>query len=273
MNRPIVLHVRSSPDDYVFLNTQDVLVSTLAHAETGAVKCYDAIDMPAFISLIQRAENASSLQMLPVMSGQAVIAEFSDGRMKVYENITRYLEIYCLKTEESPMAAVAVTSEAPPRPPTEEEIEQYMNSHEEGSKKIVQNYISHINMCIFSTNLVSIYNRVQKIPHGEQIPDVLRREAHNHARLTFYKCSIVPLRNAEDMGKIVSMMAIFDEAEIDDTRTILTQTVAPSSMILTLSRVQRRSRDREFTLHCLAILASLKFEEGSSRGRSSSMYQ
>lgn len=275
MERPVILHVRSSATDQNFASTSWTLICTLAVPRLDGVKCYDAADREIFESLLDSAENTSSLEILPTMTGQVVIAEFADGSMKAYENITRYLEIYPSVQLCSKVGCKIDHSKPLPTPPepTAADLEKLRTQHDDGVKKIVENYIGNVNRSLICSGILEIYNKVQHVRRGEAVPDDLRKEVHNYVRLTYYKCSVVTLRNREDMGKVVSVMSIFDEAETDDTRTMLAQVAAPAPMVVSLSRVQRRTRDRDYVLHCIAVFANLKFDHEDSmdglRARSS----
>lgn len=277
MDRPISLHVRSSPTDPQFLGLRMQLIASLAQPKVDGLKCYDASDLDAFKHLLEHAENSTSLTSLPVSSGQLVIAEFSGGKMKVFENVARYLETYqvpmictnpnCKKDHSTPPPTITSPKL------TVEDIEKYRDSHDDACKKIVESYVSHVNALIVVSGLAGMYNSTLDITPGTEVPPELRNAILNYVRLIYNKTAIIPLRNREDTARVLSMMAILDEAEMDDTRTLVSQMTAPAPQILTLSRSQRKSRDREYMLHCIAILASLKFDQDydadGPRGRSS----
>lgn len=281
MDRPEVLHVRSSPADLQFQSCRLLLIYTLSTPRPDGVKCYDAIDIELFASLLERVDNLKELSMPPLLTTDkhVVIAQFADGKMIAYESIVSYLDsfgvsIMCTDPHCKKPHSKADTQTAAPAVVTEEQLEEMRNIHEDGVKKIVEHYTDYISNRIAAAGLISMYNRVRKLSDNEPVPDDLRREIHNYIKLTSYKCSVVPLRNREDTMRIITTLAVFDEAELDDVKASLSQSLAPAPGLLTFTRVQRRTRDRESVLHYLAFFASLKFDQefegcGALRGRGS----
>lgn len=251
------------------------LIASLAQPKIDGIKCCDASDLDAFAVLLEHAEDKTSLSSLPLSTGQLVIAEFAGSKFKVFENIARYLELYWVPmvcTDPNCKKDHSATPVTVPPKLTAEDIEKYRDLHEDSCKKIVENYISHVNLLIVVSGLASMYNSTLDVPPGTEVPVELRRAILCYVRLVYNKTAIVPLRNREDSPRLFSMLAIMDEAEMDDTRTLVSQMSAPAPQILTLSRSQRKTRDREYLLHCIAFLAGLKFDHDDidgPRGRSS----
>jgi hypothetical protein len=261
MDRPVALHVRADVQLACFT---PALFSTMLAPK---IISYEVDDMVKFAGLLQRSRNASSLPgIIPTM----IIAEFADGNLVAYENVDRYFEKFkptvmpCVDSKLGNATLMHCPVGAAPCELDEEAIKAIRARYEDTSKKIVENYISRIDLSIITINIGQLYNQVILTPDNMGLNDQLRREVHHYIRLFHYKCSLVPLREMVHMGKIYSILTTFDEAETDDTRGMLAQISAPSSMVLTLTRSQRKSRDREYVLHCLAFLSSLKFDTNSA---------
>ncbi len=268
MNRPEVLHIRTSPADLQFQSIK-LLMYTLAAPKADGIKCYDAVDDQQFREILSHCPEATD--------SSTVVAQFSEAEFVAYNTLSRYLErysvsVFCMEPN-CKLDHEKLAGGPPPPSPTEEELEKMRCLHDEGCRKVVENYVAYVNRFIISSDLVRLYNRVQKVPIGEVIPDDLRREINCYIKMTYYKSSVVPLRSREDLSKVMSILTVFDEAESDDARSLLTQSVSPAPLVITLTRVQRRSRDRDYVLHCLAFFANLRFDSSDShdgiRGRGS----
>lgn len=260
MDRPEHLHVRASPNDLQLLTARVQLISTLSSEKPDNLKIYDAVNAAEFNSLLGRAENATSLP------SKTVVAEFASGRLLAFDNVTRYLEMY------GPYPA----STPPPSPQccrVAASPEECRLAYEESCKKITEYYIERVNLTIVSMNPAGLYNRVQDLPEAVQVPPELRAAVYRFLRSIYYKSCVVPVRDRDQLSKMSSSLAIFEESETDDARSILAQASAPAPMLLTLSRTQKRTRDREYVLHCLAVAVSVKFDDDSQGMRGgSSMY-
>lgn len=228
MDRPVSLHIRTHR--LPSLN-RDALT-------TETVESHEDND-PEFLNMAKACSKS-------FMGEPLFIAKFADGRLVGFASNSQY----------------STRFHPPPREPeSEPSLEDMRRADERAHKDVIENYLTRLDHEIISCNVASLYNRVLTTPEGSIIPEELRKTIANYVSLVHYKCELVPLRNPEIGSKICGFATLFEEARADDERAqIAAMTGSLPGAIIILSRNQKRVRDREYVLNCIATLCNLKFD-------------
>lgn len=222
MDRPERLHCLGGEGHF---KLQDI--RTVTYADDNCV---------AFRELACCCENAKSV------ANPVVILESSSGRLTGFQTVEEYRKAEAERSREA--------------------IDSSHRHYQETTKKILESYSIHIDSAIEACAVDSIYNRVLSLASGSLIDDRLLEDIRKYISLINYKCELVPLKRAEVLSsKIATMASIFEESRQDDERVRLTMVAASTMVLASSSRNQKKVHDREFVLNCLAIVASLKFED------------